>query len=203
MTGMRATVRVAGLALLMLAGAANAQAQTTVTSRYDETFRKYTKRYFGPGFDWRLFKAQAMAESSLRTTARSGAGARGIMQLMPTTFQEIQSRNPEITGRWDHPEWNIAAGIAYARQLWTMWTNDAVTDHVREFVLSSYNAGRVTLLRAQKIARDSALDPRLWPSIQAVAPSVPRWRYDETLGYVSRVFANLASMDAHGRISDP
>lgn len=203
MTGMRATVRVAGLALLMLAGAANAQAQTTVTSRYDETFRKYTKRYFGPGFDWRLFKAQAMAESSLRTTARSGAGARGIMQLMPTTFQEIQSRNPEITGRWDHPEWNIAAGIAYARQLWTMWTNDAVTDHVREFVLSSYNAGRVTLLRAQKIARDSALDPRLWPSIRAVAPSVPRWRYDETLGYVSRVFANLASMDAHGRISDP
>src|SRR6185295_7757183 len=125
------------------------------------------------------------------------------MQLMPTTFQEIRSRNPEITGRWDHPEWNIAAGIAYARQLWTMWTDDAVTDHVREFVLSSYNAGRVTLLRAQKVARDRALDPRLWPSIEAVAPNVPRWRYDETLGYVSRVFANLASMDARGKVSEP
>jgi len=182
MTGMRVSLRIAGLAVLVLAGATTAQAQTAVTSRYDDTFRKYTKRYFGPGFDWRLFKAQAMAESNLRTTAQSGAGARGIMQLMPTTFQEIRSRNPEITGRWDHPEWNIAAGIAYARQLWTMWTDDAVTDHVREFVLSSYNAGRVTLLRAQKIAQDRALDPRLWPSIQAVAPNVPRWRYDETLG---------------------
>jgi membrane-bound lytic murein transglycosylase F len=196
-------VRVVGAALIALAAANVAYAQSAVTNRYDETFRKYTKRYFGPAFDWRLFKAQAMAESSLRTTARSSAGARGIMQLMPTTFQEIQSRNPEITGRWDHPEWNIAAGIAYARQLWTMWTDDSVTDHLREFVLSSYNAGRVTLLRAQKVAQDHALDPRLWPSIQAVAPSVPRWRYDETLGYVSRVFANLASMDAHGRVSSP
>ena len=27
-------------------------------SQYDPTFRKYTKRYFGPAFDWRYFKAQ-------------------------------------------------------------------------------------------------------------------------------------------------
>src|SRR4029079_9970930 len=87
------------------------------TERYDDTFRKYSKRYFGPLFDWRLFKAQAMAESNLQTTARSWAGARGIMQLMPTTLHEIRSKNPEIIGRWDRPEWNIAAGIAYSRQL--------------------------------------------------------------------------------------
>jgi len=70
-------------------------------------------------------------------------------------------------------------------------------------VLAAGESGRVTLLRAQKIAQERALDPRLWPSIQAVAPNVPRWRYDETLGYVSRVFANLASMDARGKVSDP
>ena len=47
--------------------------------RYDDLFKKYGKRFFGPGFDWRLFKAQAMAESNLSPTARSHCGARGIM----------------------------------------------------------------------------------------------------------------------------
>jgi membrane-bound lytic murein transglycosylase F len=188
-----------GLGLL---GPLEAFAQTA-TSRYDETFRKYTKRYFGPVFDWRLFKAQAIAESNLRSTAQSHAGARGIMQLMPATYREIRSKNPEITGKWDHPEWNIAAGIAYARQLWTAWTNDLIVDHLREFMLSSYNAGRLTLLRAQRIAADRKLDPRIWPSIEAVAPTVPRWRHDETLSYISRVLGNLSDMDPHGRFYAP
>lgn len=199
---MRSLMRTVALAVMLLGAAAGAFAQTSVTSRYDETFRKYSKRYFGPAFDWRLFKAQAIAESNLKTTARSWAGARGIMQLMPSTFREIRSKNPEITGKWDHPEWNIAAGIAYSRQLWTAWTNDSIVDHLREFMLSSYNAGRVTLLRAQRVARDRALDPLVWPSIERVAPEVPRWRFDETLSYLSRVFGNLAEMDARGKVID-
>ena len=122
------------------------------------------------------------------------------MQLMPSTFREIRSKNPEIAGRWDHPEWNIAAGIAYSRQLWNAWTKDSIADHLREFMLSSYNAGRFTLLRAQQVARQRSLDPKLWPSIQEVAPTVPRWRYDETLAYLTRIVANLNGMDTHGRL---
>ena len=200
---MRKGMRRAALAALLLSVASNALARSPATSRYDEVFRKYSKRYFGPAFDWRLFKAQAIAESNLRIRARSWAGARGIMQLMPTTFREIRSKNPEIAGKWDHPEWNIAAGIAYSRQLWNAWTNDSIADHLREFMLSSYNAGRLTLLRAQKVAADRALDPRAWPSIEAVAPTVPRWRYDETLSYLSRVLENLADMDPHGKVISP
>src|ERR671924_1966147 len=74
--------------------------------RYDELFRKYSKRFFGVGYDWRYFKAQGMAESNLDSAARSYVGARGIMQLMPTTFAEIQSRRPELESI-DHVEWNI------------------------------------------------------------------------------------------------
>ena len=48
-------------------------------SRYDNYFRKYSKRYFGLGFDWRYFKAQGMAESELNPNAKSYVGARGIM----------------------------------------------------------------------------------------------------------------------------
>lgn len=154
--------------------------------RYDDVFRKYSKRYFGVGFDWRLFKAQGMAESNLDSAATSWVGARGIMQLMPNTFQEIASRNPEMS-RIDDPEWNIAAGIFYDRTLWRLWAQDSVADHRREFMLGSYNAGRSTILKAQSVARRDSLDYRSWPAIERVAPKVERWRYGETLGYVRRI----------------
>ena len=67
-------------------------------------------------------------------------------------------------------------------------------------MLGSYNAGRSVLLRAQRAARERALDHRFWPSIQVVAPTVPRWRYSETLTYVDRIKANLARMDPKGKV---
>jgi soluble lytic murein transglycosylase-like protein len=176
-------------------------AQTSlVTSRYDETFQKYAKRFFGPGFDWRLFKAQSMAESNLDPNARSWVGARGLMQLMPRTQREVLSKNPDLKALPRPPELNIAAGIAYDRQLWLLWTADTDESHMREFMLGSYNAGRGTLLRAQDLAEQQALDHRVWPSIKVVAPKVPRWRSDETLTYLDRIFANLLRMDRNGQI---
>jgi soluble lytic murein transglycosylase-like protein len=121
------------------------------------------------------------------------------MQLMSSTYKEVRSRNPEL-GRIDDPEWNIAAGIAYNRQLWKQWRPDSDAGHLLEFMFVSYNAGRATLLRAQRVARDRALDQRVWPSIQTVAASVPRWRSTETLTYVDRIKANLLRMDDRGRV---
>ena len=66
------------------------------TNEYDHHFRKYSKRYFGPQKDWRWFKAQAIAESSLNPKARSKAGAIGLMQIMPSTMAEINKKNPKI-----------------------------------------------------------------------------------------------------------
>jgi membrane-bound lytic murein transglycosylase F len=169
-------------------------------SRYDDTFRKYSKRYFGAGFDWRVFKAQGMAESNLDTAAQSYVGARGVMQLMPSTFAEIASRNPEMK-RVDDAEWNIAAGICYDRQLWRSWERDSIEAHRRVFMLGSYNAGRETIRKAQIVAREERLDYRAWPSIETVAPKVSRWRYRETLGYVRRIEFNLRSMDERGRVT--
>lgn len=193
-------VAVAFAVLGCLAGASPAWAQSLVTDRYDDTFRKYSKRFFGPGFDWRLFKAQGMAESNLDPTAKSFVGARGIMQLMSSTYREVQSKNPEV-GEIDDPEWNIAAGIYYDRQLWKQWRPESDEEHLHDFMLGSYNAGRGNVLRAQRLALDRALDGRVWPSIQVVAPSVPRWRYTETLTYVERIKANLLRMDARGRVT--
>jgi membrane-bound lytic murein transglycosylase F len=168
--------------------------------RYDQTFRKYSKRFFGVGFDWRAFKAQGMTESRLDPTAQSGVGARGIMQLMPSTFREIQSRNPEWSSV-DDVEWNIAAGIYYDRQLWRLWRDDVHDGDHHRFMFASYNAGRVPILTAQRMAREEQLDPRAWTSVEAIAPKVPRWRHRETVTYVARIWENLGRLDARGRVA--
>jgi membrane-bound lytic murein transglycosylase F len=187
------------LTLLLLVAVASRAAAQRGTDRYDETFRKYAKRYFGVGFDWRIFKAQGMTESRLDPDAKSGVGARGVMQLMPSTFKEIQSKNPEMAAI-DDVEWNIAAGISYDRQLWRQWSEAVeAADHHR-FMFGSYNAGRVPILTAQRLARERQLDPRGWTAIERVAPEVPRWRHRETVDYVTRIGENLGRLDSKGRL---
>ncbi len=164
-------------------------------ARYDDLFRKYSKRFFGVGYDWRYFKAQGMAESNLDSAALSYVGARGIMQLMPTTFAQIQSRRRDFESI-DHVEWNIAAGILHDRYLWQRWKDLGVDDERRRFMFASYNAGEGPILRARRVARARQLDGHAWASIEQVAPEVQRWRYRETLGYVRKIQRN------YGRLAD-
>ena len=177
--------------------AATARASARDTARYDETFRKYTKRYFGVGFDWRYFKAQGMAESELNPQARSWVGARGIMQLMPSTFQAIQSKRPEFQSI-DDPEWNIAAGIMHDRYLWRLWERNVSAEQRHPYMFGSYNAGEGTIIRARGAARAAQLDDGRWTSIEQVAPKVQRWRYRETLGYVRKIEQNYARLQRQG-----
>jgi membrane-bound lytic murein transglycosylase F len=184
------------LVVLLLACGTPAEAQHrpgASNDRYDQLFRKYSKRFFGPAYDWRVFKAQAMTESNLLPDAKSHAGARGIMQLMPSTFGEIQTKNPELKAI-DDPEWNVAAGICYDRWLWRLWTEHPTLEDRRDFMFGSYNAGRGTLRRAQEAARARSLDHGAWHCIAQVAPEVKGWRYRETLDYVSRIRANTARL---------
>ena len=76
-------------------------------TKYDGYFKKYTKHFFGPEFDWRYFKSQAIAESNLNSDAKSHVGAKGIMQIMPKTFEEIKYKNASIKGSSLQPKWNI------------------------------------------------------------------------------------------------
>ena len=163
------------------------------TTRYDDTFRKYTKRHFGPGFDWTLFKAQAMAESDLNPNARSRVGARGLMQLMPSTFQLIRTKRPEF-GPINDPEWNIAAGIMHDRYLYRLYEPSIGDADRMRFVFASYNAGEGTIARAAAVAKSKALNGGEWSNIETIAPTVPRWRYRETLGYVRRIDSNHVNL---------
>lgn len=145
------------------------------TDKYDRHFKKYSKRYFGPLFDWHWFKAQAIAESGLKDDARSHVGARGLMQIMPETFEEITEKNPHFS-KLDNPKWNIAAGIYYNRTLYRKFKNTAQQDKLY-MTFASYNAGYGRILNASK---RTPSDEKVWTEIE---PHLPK----ETQGYVKRI----------------
>lgn len=180
------------LSILFFIGCLYAEAGESFTEfnrvkKYDRHFSKYSKRYFGPGFDWRLFKAQAIAESRLKQDARSHVGAVGVMQIMPRTFQEIKKKNAAIKGGLLKAKWNIAAGIWYDRTLWEIFTARRPFQDRVKFMFGSYNAGKGTIIKAQKEAAQKGLNPNLWQSIESVLPGITGRRSLETLKYIKKI----------------
>ena len=175
--------------------AAQRKADLDNQDRYDDTFRKYSKRFFGVGFDWHYFKAQGLAESGLDPQARSPVGARGVMQLMPGTYALIKKARSEGFGSIEDPEWNIAAGILYNRDLWQVWADNPDEQERLRFMFGSYNAGPGTIRRATRVAKTRQLDDKTWRSVEEVAPAVQRWRYRETLPYVKKIEGNYRTLE--------
>lgn len=154
--------------------------------QYDHHFRKQSKRYFGVGFDWRWFKAQGIVESGLRSRARSARGALGVMQILPSTFEEVMQESwlyPDIL----EPRWNIAAGIAYDRYLYERWRRRVPASQTLSFTLASYNAGFRGISNARTMAEKTGRADQ-WPLVAPFAP-------EQTRNYVARI---RALMEAPG-----
>ncbi|MEO8315282.1 MAG: transglycosylase SLT domain-containing protein [Pseudomonadota bacterium] len=197
MRGFAASLLVA-VALMLFAVAVPSSAMAAepavkYRSDYDEYFRKYSKRFFGVNKDWRWFKAQAIAESNLESTARSAVAAKGVMQIMPNTFVELQKKNPEFENI-DDPRWNIAAGIYYDSTLWRRYEALSDDQQRRNFMFGAYNAGPATMTRARQLAESAGHDSTQWSSVIAVAPKVPSWRHKETLRYIDRIQGVFAAL---------
>lgn len=163
--------------------------------KFDPYFNKYTKRYFGPGFDWKPFKAQAVAESRLKADAKSYVGAKGVMQIMPKTFDEILRKNPYIKGTLEQPRWNIAAGIWYDKSIWDIFTAERPLQDRFDFMFGSFNAGKGNILKAQRLAKKKGLNPNLWESIEQTLPRVTGRHSRETLGYVKKIKIIQGALD--------
>ena len=159
-------------------------------SDFDDDFQKYSKRYFGPFFDWHWFKAQAIAESRLNPAAHSPAGAVGLMQLMPDTFKEIQVDNPHFADI-RVPRWNIAAGIYYDRQLFRKWTLPSEQERLY-LSFASYNAGYVRMLRAMRATPEPV---ESWDEVKPHAPP-------ETRDYVGKIRKLMEQKPRPSRISE-
>jgi soluble lytic murein transglycosylase-like protein len=84
------------------------------------------------GIDPALVHAVIEAESNYRPTARSQVGARGLMQLMPSTARDL---GVVSVGQLYDPEQNIEAGVKYLKVLLERFDGDLPT------ALAAYNAG--------------------------------------------------------------
>lgn len=154
------------------------------SGKYDRHFKKNSKHYFGPGVDWHWFKAQGIAESGLNPKAKSRVGAIGIMQIMPSTYQEIIKKQPNL-GKIENPRWNIAAAIYYNRQLYKRWKKKNISvDERLNFTFASYNAGFGRVLKARKKLRDTKKEqPEAVNNWDKVSPFTP----PETRHYIRRI----------------
>lgn len=87
------------------------------------------------GLDSALLHAVISVESGYNNKALSTKGARGLMQLLPTTARRYGASN-----LFDPAE-NIGAGARYLRDLMRLFNNDL------ELSLAAYNAGENAILR--------------------------------------------------------
>lgn len=111
------------------------------------------------GFDWLFLMAQGFQESKLLQSARSGSGAVGVMQLLPSTGRAM-GYHDIITSAKN----NIAAGAKYMRHIIDHYFNEPdLPAAVRfDFALAAYNAGPTRIVQLRKLAAQRGLDPNLW-----------------------------------------
>jgi soluble lytic murein transglycosylase len=118
---------------------------------------------------------ETRAESIFMPRARSGADARGLMQILPGTGAQVSARLGIPWRGGDslyEPETNITLGTAYLRQMLDRY------DGFPYMAIAAYNAGPAPISR-WKDARPG-LEPDFW------IETIP---YKETRDYVSRVLA--------------
>ncbi|MGB8275622.1 MAG: lytic transglycosylase domain-containing protein, partial [Alphaproteobacteria bacterium] len=129
-----------------------------------------------------LVLAMMRQESAFDTLAESSAGAKGLLQLMPTTAKQMAR---SLGMRFSHqrlhsdPDYNIKLGTAYLSGLLNQYDGSYV------LALAAYNAGPARLRGWMK----DFGDPRS-PDVDAVdwIELIP---YGETRDYVQRVLENL------------
>ena len=155
-------------------------------------FREYSDQY---GFDWLMVAAQGYQESKFDQSARSSAGAIGIMQLLPSTAADPSVGIPDITTERN----NIHAGVRYLRFLRERYFSDPqIKDFDRvAFGFAAYNAGPGNVAKSRRLAAKMGLNPDVWfDNVElAAARAVSR----EPVIYVRNIYKYYV---AYRRIAD-
>lgn len=132
----------------------------------------------GWSIDRALLLAITKQESGFRVTAKSSAGANGLMQLMPSTAKRVARSAKVDISEIDmaNPEHNMFLGQQYIVDL---LAHPNIENNIIK-MLAAYNAGMGTLVKFEKSF--DTYDPLLY------IESFPAY---ETRGYIKRVMSNM------------
>ena len=121
-----------------------------IISQYDAEFIKSSRHV---GWDWRLIAAQCYQESGFDPNAVSWAGAKGLMQIIPSTASFLG-----IKDVYD-PKENIDAGCRYLKIIYGNFNEVRNRiDRIR-FTLAAYNGGPRHIRDAMNLARKYGKSP--------------------------------------------
>ena len=131
---------------------------------YEEIIRTQAARAHLP-LD--LVLAVIRQESAFEPRAKSRAGARGLMQVMPRTGRELARHMglPWSTARLVEPEFNIRLGTTYLRQVLEMFNGNL------DLALAGYNGGP---FRVKRLWAEAGTDRELDRFLEGLAIEEPK-----------------------------
>jgi len=152
-----------------------------IISVYDDYFKLASKT---TGWDWKLIAAQCYQESGFDPNAESWAGAKGLMQIMPSTAQYLGLPASAVFS----PRENVDAAAKYIRELNHKFSDIRDREERIKFVLASYNGGVGHVRDAMALAGKYGCNMRLWKNVRPfiIGLSQPKYYQDPVVksGYM-------------------
>ena len=125
-------------------------------SRFDPLFKRYAREI---NWDWRLIAAQGFVESRYDSTQVSWAGAKGIMQIMPSTARAYGVTPDRMTNN----DVSISTAVKILKELDKSLASKVPDRNERlKFTVAAYNSGLAHVLDAIALAGKYGLNPRVW-----------------------------------------
>ena len=168
-------------------------ASSGTISKYDHIFMKYAPL---ARWDWRLLAAQCYQESCFDPMAYSWAGAKGLMQIMPSTAAHLGLPQSQI----NDPEQNIYAAVRYICELGNHFKDVRDPFERSFFVLASYNGGYFHIRDAMNLAEKFGKNKYKWDNVEPYVLGLqsaeyyndPKVKYgymrgSETVNYVNKI----------------
>lgn len=122
-------------------------------SSYDDMIKQGAEAL---AWDWKLLASQIYQESRFDPETESWAGARGLMQVLPSTAEELGDFNLY------QPEDAINAGVSHLKELKALYRDIPDSLERIKFTLATYNAGQGHIADARRLAEKYGKDPNIW-----------------------------------------
>ena len=126
-----------------------------VISIYDEHFKANADM---AGWDWHLIAALCYEESGFDPNAISGAGARGLMQIMPATAEKYNVKE------YLAPRENIELGCKIIAALNEDFKDITGKERIK-YVIAAYNGGSAHVRDAMALAQKNGKNPKNWDDV--------------------------------------